>query len=42
MKKIRFALSLLLLAFLMLVGCEKVSYEWVTYHDDQEGNVYQI
>ncbi len=40
MKILRPALCLLLIVIVMLAGCEKVSYEWLKYKDDQTGNAY--
>lgn len=40
MKSTGLALSCMMLILFLLVSCEKISYEWVKYHDDQDGNIY--
>mgnify|MGYP001769477401 FL=1 len=40
MKRIIFVFSLLLVVLFLCVSCGKISYEWVKYRTDQDGNVY--
>ena len=40
MKKIRSAIILAFVVFLLLVSCDNISYKWVKYHDDNDGNAY--
>ena len=40
MKKIISFVSLLFVVLLLCVSCGKISYEWVQYRNDKDGNVY--
>ena len=40
MKIIRWVVVVLFTVLLLFVSCDKISYEWVKYHDDNEGNAY--
>ncbi|MHB8137758.1 MAG: surface-adhesin E family protein [Smithellaceae bacterium] len=40
MKKISSVVAFPLLVCLVLLSCENISYEWVKYHDDNDGNYF--
>ena len=40
MKRISFVFSLLFVVLFLFVSCGKISYEWVQYRNDKDGNVY--
>ena len=40
MKKISSVLILAMMVSLLLVNCDSISYKWVKYHDDNDGNAY--
>lgn len=40
MKRISLVIALLFAGIFLFVSCEKISYEWMKYDDDQDGNVF--
>ena len=40
MKKISSVMILAMMLSLLLVSCDSISYKWVKYHDDNDGNAY--
>lgn len=40
MNRARWVVILLFAVLLLYVSCDKISYEWVKYHDDNEGNAF--